>query len=94
MVNTDFQPFLNQSFKINFTDQELALTLVDVALVGKPYKEGARQPFSLMFVADASVGVLCQGTYPVEHTTLGKKDIFLIPRGVDNNQCRYEAVYN
>ncbi|MEW8628259.1 MAG: hypothetical protein AB2551_21120 [Candidatus Thiodiazotropha sp.] len=94
MVISDFQPLLNQSFRIAFSDQELVLTLVDVELVGSPYKEGARQPFSLMFDADASVGVLRQGIYPVEHDTLGRKDIFLVPRGVEDNCCRYEAVYN
>lgn len=94
MVIADFQPLLNQSFKIVFSDQALALTLIDVERVGKPYKAGARQPFSLLFVADASAGVLRQGVYPVEHDTLGKQDIFLIPRGVEENRCRYEAVYN
>ncbi|MCU7916917.1 MAG: hypothetical protein KZQ88_15650 [Candidatus Thiodiazotropha sp. (ex Dulcina madagascariensis)] len=94
MVISDFQPLVNQSFKIVFSDQELPLMLIDVESVGKPYKEGARQPFSLMFVADATDGVLRQGVYPVEHATLGKKDIFLIPRGVEKNQCLYEAVYN
>jgi hypothetical protein len=90
----DYQPLVNQSFKITFTDQELVLTLVEVSLVGRPYKEGARQPFSLMFVADSSPGVLPQGVYPLEHHQLGRKDTFLIPRGIEENTCRYEAIYN
>ena len=94
MLITDFQPLLNQQFKIVFSDQELPLELIDVEKNGEPYKEGARQPFTITFLADASVGVLQQGTYPVENETLGKQDVFLIPRGVEDNKCRYDAMYN
>jgi hypothetical protein len=94
MLSTDYQPFLNEQFKIVFSDQEFVLTLIEVVLLGAPYKEGARQPFSIMFLADASLGVLRQGIYLVEHIKLGKNNIFLIPRGVEENMCRYEAIYN
>ncbi len=90
----DFQSHLNQSFKISFTDQDLELKLTEVEQVGKPYKEGARQPFTVTFVADATEGVLQQGVYSVENEAMGKKDIFLIPREVEDSKCRYDAMYN
>ncbi len=94
ILNTDFRPLLNQTFKIVFSDLDYVMTLTEVSDQGKPFKAGARQPFSLMFDADATVGVLRQGLYPVEHKILGKRPIFLIPRAVDGNRCVYEAVYN
>lgn len=94
MVVSDYQSLLNQSFKIKFSDQELTLFLTDVTTAGQPFKKGARQPFSLIFTADASAGVLRQGIYPVEHQKLGRVEIFLIPRGIQQDECHYEAIFN
>ena len=91
---SDYESLLKQTFKIAFSDQDLLLTLEEVSRAGKPYKEGARQPFSLIFSADASGGVLRQGRYDLENETLGKKGVFLVPVGVKENVCEYQAVYN
>jgi hypothetical protein len=94
VVISDFQPLLNQNFRVTFSDKNYPLTLINVMDVGTPFKSGARQPFSLTFYADASLGILNQGVYPVVNDSLGKREIFLIPRGVRENRCYYEAIYN
>lgn len=90
----EFEPLLNQPFKIQFSDQDLVLELSEVKRSGKPYKEGAREPFSLLFNADASRGILRQGNYHLENKEMGKQSMFLVPVGVDENICQYEAIYN
>ena len=37
---------------------------------------------------------LPQGTYPMEHETLGRLEVFLVPLGPDAQGMRYEAVFN
>jgi len=91
---SDFALLVNQSFTIEFSDQDLILKLDEVKSSGKPYKEDAREPFSLLFSADASSGVLKQGNYELGNGTIGKQSIFLVPIGVEENTCHYEAIYN
>lgn len=58
-----------------------------------PKREGgAAEPFVLLFrgAHDAS---LPQGTYPLEHATLGAHEIFIVPLGPDADGYRYEAIF-
>ena len=94
MVISDFQSLLNQSFKIVFSDTEYPLELIEVESLGEPYKKGAREPFSLVFVTDSANGLLQQGRYPVEGGEFQKTDIFLVPIAEQNGRYHYQAVYN
>jgi hypothetical protein len=94
IVFSDFQPLLNDDFEIDLSGKPYRITLTEVETLGKPYKEGARQPFSLIFHADAALGILRQSVYSVTHNSLGTRDIFLIPRGIVEDTCHYEAIYN
>jgi hypothetical protein len=94
IVFSDFQPLLNEDFEIDIFNKRYPLTLTKVETLGAPYKEGARQPFSLFFCADVALGILHQSVYPMHHDSFGKCSIFLIPRGVIEDKCYYEAIYN
>ena len=94
MVISDFRPLLKDIFRIQFSDQALELCLEEVTSTGDPYTEGARQPFSLLFSADASRGILRQGNYELNNDQFGKQNIFLVPVGVREGVCHYEAIYN
>jgi len=94
MIISDFRPLLKNVFNIQFSDKALELCLEEIQNTGEPYTEGARQPFSLLFSADASCGVLRQGNYELNNDQLGKQSIFLVPVGVREGICHYEAIYN
>ena len=52
-----------------------------------------RAPFSVVFRGPMDVQ-LAQGTYTVDHDTLGPLDLFLVPIGPDQAGMRFEAVFN
>ena len=49
--------------------------------------------FSLTFVNHEET-ILPQKLYELDHETLGRGVIFLVPVGKDENGIRYEAVFN
>jgi hypothetical protein len=51
-----------------------------------------RQPFSLQFEG-FSREPLQQGTYDVEHRSLGRFAIFLVPIGVPSTKPTYQAIF-
>src|SRR4030095_13727936 len=55
--------------------------------------EKSNECFSTVFVASASAP-LGQGTYTVEHSSLGKFSMFLVPSRRSPNGIQYEAVFN
>lgn len=91
---SNFEPLLNQMFLAKPEGGEIPLHLVEVASKGEPYKDGARQPFSLVFTSEISNGLMHQGIYPVENDTLGLQDIFLIPFSDEGGKFHYQAIYN
>lgn len=53
----------------------------------------SKEPFSLVFRGPHDI-VLEQRIYTLEHASLGKLEIFLVPLGPDKHGVRYEAVFN
>lgn len=49
--------------------------------------------FALVFRAPIEAPPL-QGTYPIEHETLGSFELFLVPFAKDESGLYYEAVFN
>jgi hypothetical protein len=94
LLREDFEPCLNQSFTINLRDSGIQARLVEVKALGHPFRDGAREPFSLLFEADTHYGLLNQGSYPMANSVLGEKTLFLVPVGVKQNRYQYEAVFN
>jgi len=53
----------------------------------------SKECFSAVFVASASAP-FAQDTYNVEHPSLGKFSMFVVPRRQGTNGIQYEAVFN
>jgi hypothetical protein len=106
LTSTDFTPHLHATFQLSLgpSDQPhdpaahgatLALELVEVEELGAEQAVGSPRgrSFSLIF-RDPSGTYLPQRIYSIEHPTLGRLDIFLVPIGPDQGGMRYQAVFN
>jgi hypothetical protein len=49
-------------------------------------------PFSILFRGPLAP-ILPQQSYTIEHPTLGRFDLFLVPLGSDDRGARYEAAF-
>jgi hypothetical protein len=78
----DFSERVGEEFRIIGRDAPVVLTLVEATDLSRPEAPGPRRsPFS-------------QRTYALEHASLGRLEIFLVPIGPDASGMRYEAVFN
>ena len=69
------------------------MRLVEAKTTGpRPFHEGGRLPFSLIFRAD-DARHLPQRIYPIDHERLGTLEIFLVPLGPADGGMRYQAVF-
>jgi hypothetical protein len=87
-----FEPLVGSEFSL--IDGPGALLLAEVTRF-KPQPGAPRlEPFSLLFTGDPA-SVLPQRIHGLEHPTLGRLDIFLVPIGpAPSGEMRYEAVFN
>lgn len=98
-----FASQLNTPFRIQAAPgRTLNVTLADVRMrLEKPLKPGRPPPpdagnekFSLIFSGSRS-DLLEQNTYPFEHQTLGRFDLFIVPVFTSNlDRIDYQAVIN
>ena len=87
-----FSPFIESLFNIDLSPWgSLTLTLNNVTEVG-PEVPGRRRAFSLIFLGPIEP-ILPQRIYALEHETMGRLEIFIVPIGVTQSNCRYEAVF-
>lgn len=88
-----FDPLLQQQFDVVFVDGRLPLKLVEVKpLGGETVPDAKRKPFSLTFLGPMKPQ-MPQRIYPLEHTALGRLEIFLVPIGPAQGGMQYEAVF-
>lgn len=88
-----FAELVGDEFRVHGEAGELfELRLAASVPIGLAPPSG-REPFSILFRGPADP-ILPQRTYAVEHATLGRFDLFLVPLGADDNGARYEAVFN
>ena len=85
-----FLDHLNTTFRV-FADASapVAVELVKVTSLSSP----GHVQFSIQFQGPANL-FLPQRIYTLEHATLGKFDLFLVPVGKNSNGFEYEAVFN
>ena len=89
-----FSALLNKKFKIYFDPSSPSIVeLIEVIEKKSDSEEVLRQPFSIIFSGQKDI-VWPQGTYTIDHHSLGKMDIFLVPIGPNDHGMRYEAVFN
>jgi hypothetical protein len=91
----DFADKVGEVFPIGDTDvPNIPLTLAETELLkSQGLPPGARQPFSLTFLAK-DPRVLPQRIYRLEHNGLGALDIFLVPIGKNADGVSYQATFN
>jgi len=91
----DFRQHLGTKFGVRVqTPRPLELELTEV----KDYTPLASEPsgmerFSLYFYGPGDV-MLKQGTFTLEHPTMGEVVLFIVPIGLDPQGFRYEVVFN
>lgn len=99
-TGSEFEQHVGDTFCValdNGTDIDLTLSKF-THLGGKPGSVGGGRPggsFSLVFIIPGQ-SYLPQGMYTLDHTELGRLEIFLVPVGPDkkNQNMQHEAVFN
>ena len=90
----NFSPLLNKKFKIYFDPSSPSIVeLVEVIERKRDSEEVLRQPFSIIF-SSSKDNIWPQGMYTIDHHSLGKMEIFLVPIGPNDHGMCYEAVFN
>ncbi len=88
-----FRPHLGSVFVIPFIEGPFELTLSEVRSLSSRALSAPHQPFALLFHGPVSP-VLPQRIYPLEHPTLGRQEIFIVPIGPDGSGMGYEAIFS
>lgn len=87
----DFSKHVNTVFTFHDGNREWPFTLISVStLPGRPRK---RQPFSLMFTGVPGV-VFPQRIYSLNHASMGRMEIFIVPIGADAEGTQYEVIFS
>lgn len=93
----DFADRVGQEFRLRLPEgDDLALVLTEVTAGTHPGGTGpdgvSRTQFSLLFRGPAEP-VLAQGTWALDHETMGTLALFLVPIRPDVEGPRYEAAF-
>lgn len=84
--------FTARAFGADGSPHDVPLTLDRATPATAPAGDRGRPPFSLEFAGPAELR-LPQGTFKLQHATLGAFDLFIVPVAADTQQVRYEAVF-
>jgi hypothetical protein len=91
---SDFEPYLNQAFSLQFTPEvSLPAVLIEARSI-KSYTPAEREPFKLIFRTDQKDEYYNQAIVMVKHPSKGDQGIFLVPVGPDAAGMRYEAIFS
>ncbi len=90
-----FEPLLDDSFLVVEAGLERELLLVEVSEVGhgSPSAWAGRAPFSIVF-EDSAASMMPQGIHPLQHESLGRLEIFLVPIQPQDGHFRYQAIFS
>lgn len=86
----DFEPRLNETFRLRHAEGELALKLHEVQRLAHARRAGGG--FSLIFVS-APAPSFRQSIYPLLHDDMGTMEIFLVPLGPGEDGNAYQAIF-
>lgn len=91
----DFARQLNTPFSVHTAHGVVELQLVEARELTPGQSESTRSPFSLLFANHSQPNmVLSQGTYRLDHPTLGSLSLFVAPILSDRPTPNYEAIIN
>ena len=94
-----FEQHLNSEFRIHHDNVKItSIKLVEVKDLRSPSAANTRgvdskECFSAVFLGARRPG-LRQNTYTIEHGSLGKFSLLLVPVGMSKNEQYYEAIFN
>lgn len=91
-----FAPHVGETFAVRPTGQpelRLELELTEARALRDAAAGGGRAPFALTFSGPPEQ-LLTQQIVPLEHATLGRLELFLVPLALDAGGARYEAVFS
>jgi hypothetical protein len=89
-----FEKHLGEKFRVVAEEVEgLELELIEASPIKTQQPGATRPPFSLVFRGPAEP-VMNQQIVPLEHDTMGRLDIFLVPIGPDEQGMQYEAIFS
>jgi hypothetical protein len=92
LTRADFGPLLGSAFRLEAPDTRLELELIAADAAGVSQPSASRQPFSLLF-RGPHAPLLAQQIHPLNHSSLGTLEIFLVPIGPDDQGQRYQAIF-
>jgi hypothetical protein len=93
MTEEEFRKHLNTKFRIaGDTPIELELTEVK-GYLSAAHEQAGMERFSAFFDGPDD-RVLPQQVYPLEHDSMGRLELFLVPIAKEDKGVRYEAVFN
>jgi hypothetical protein len=88
-----FRPYIGDTFSFPVQGHEaLSFELVEVNSLNQQ-KESLREPFNLIFKGPSKPQVP-QGTYRLDHDTLGSLVLFMVPVGATDGGLLYESLFN
>lgn len=89
----DFSPWLQESWSIQFTEEESLPAVLIKAKTISSYSPVDREPFSLVFRTDQKTEYYPQAVRILQHPVKGGLPVFLVPIGFDGQGMCYEAVF-
>lgn len=93
LTEKEFSKHVNTKFRIaNEAPLELELTQVK-GYLSQQFEQGGMERFSAYFDGPGD-RLLPQGTYPLDHESMGSFELFLVPIGKNERGYQYEAVFN
>jgi hypothetical protein len=93
LILEDFQPYAGAAFIVREDEiPPLELTLESIEPLPVHFV-GVRPPFSLMFRCP-DMRVLPQNIYCLEHPSMGKISLALVPVARDSGGVQYQALFN
>ncbi|HEX3875002.1 MAG TPA: hypothetical protein VHW26_12695 [Solirubrobacteraceae bacterium] len=87
-----FAELVNDEFRVRDDDGEIFVLRLAAAVPVAGPGVGGSAAFSILFRGPAAP-VLDEQTYTIEHATVGRFDVRLVPLGSDDVGARYEAVF-
>ncbi len=92
VTRADFEPVLQQDFELITGTGGITLTLAEIHAGFGSHKDRA-EPFTLVFRGAPPLR-LPQSIYPLQNTTLGQMELFLVQVAANDEGSFFEAVFN
>jgi hypothetical protein len=90
LTAADFEPRLNETFRLQHGEGELPLKLHEVQRLAHAKRAGGG--FSLLFVS-APGPIFSQSIHPLLHDEMGTVEMFLVPLGPGEGGNLYQAIF-